>query len=49
MTIELTNLVIGLGIIILNLIPFIINEQKYFKITIPLSLLLAAIRVIFIK
>ncbi len=45
--IEQTNLIFGVIIIILNLIPFLTN-QKYFRVTIPLSLLLAAIRVLFI-
>jgi len=46
--IDITNLLFGLVIIILNLIPFFTN-QKYFKITIPLSLLLGAIKVLFLN
>lgn len=44
-----TDLIIGVSIIILNLIPIILNKQKYFNITIPLSLLLGAIRVLFLE
>lgn len=44
--IEQTNLIFGIALIVLNLIPFITN-QKYFKITIPLSLLIGAIKVLF--
>ncbi len=40
------NIILGLGLIILNLIPFIIKKPKYLQITIPLSLLLTAIRVL---
>ena len=44
--IDQTNLIIGVGIIILNLIPFF-TKQKYLKITIPLSLLIGAIKILF--
>lgn len=46
--IEQTNLIFGIAIIILNLIPFFTN-QKYFKITVPLSLLIGAIKVLFMS
>jgi hypothetical protein len=42
------NLIIGISIIVLNLIPLFTN-QKYFKITIPISLLIGAIRVLFMS
>ena len=45
--IEQTNLILGSAIILLNIIPIIIKKDKYFQITIPLSLLIAAIKVIF--
>jgi len=41
------NLIFGITIIILNLIPFF-TKQKYLRITIPLSLLLGAIKVLFV-
>lgn len=44
---EQTNLIFGGALILLNLIPFFTN-QKYFKVTIPLSLLIGAIKVLFI-
>ncbi len=46
--IEITNLIFGLAIIILNIIP-LFTKPKYYRITIPLSLLLGAIKVIFLK
>ena len=45
--IEKTNLIFGLAIIILNLIP-LFTKQKYLKVTIPISLLLGAIKVLFL-
>lgn len=42
------DLIIGISIIIINLIPFVLNKQKYLSITIPLSLLIGAIRVLFL-
>ena len=47
--IEQTNLLFGIAIIVLNLVPVFLKKQKYFKITIPLSLLLGAIKVLFIQ
>lgn len=44
--IETINLIIGITLIILNLIPFF-TKIKYLKITIPLSLLIGAIKVLF--
>jgi len=43
------NLILGGGIIILNLIPMILNKPKYLKLTIPLSLLIGAIKVLFLN
>lgn len=43
------NILTGGLILILNLIPLILNKPKYFSITLPLSLLIAVIRVLFIK
>lgn len=45
--IEITNLIIGGTIFALNLIPLVFRKFKWFQITIPLSLLIAAIKVIF--
>ena len=42
------NLLFGVTIIILNLIP-LFTKEKYFNITVPLSLLLGAIRVLFMN
>lgn len=47
--IDLNSLVFGLLIIILNLIPIILGRNDYFKITIPLSLLIGAIKVLFLS
>lgn len=44
-----TNLIFGLLIIIINLIPIILKKNKYFHITIPLSLLIGAIKVLFLN
>lgn len=41
------DLIIGGMIILINLIP-LFTKQKFLKITIPLSLLIGAIRVLFI-
>ena len=43
-----TNLIIGLGVVILNVIP-LFTKQKYFRITIPISLLIVAIKVLFFR
>ncbi len=43
-----TNLIIGLGVVVLNLIP-LFTKQKYFSVTIPISLLIVAIKVLFFK
>lgn len=42
------NLITGILILILNLIPLILKKPKYYGITLPLSLLIAVIKVIFI-
>ena len=47
--IDTVNLIFGGGIIILNLIPLILNKPKFLRITIPLSLLIGAIKILFIK
>lgn len=44
-----TNIFIGIGIIAINLIPFILKKQKYLPFTITLSLLIAAIKVLILK
>ncbi|MBS3118566.1 hypothetical protein J4417_02675 [Candidatus Woesearchaeota archaeon] len=44
---ELINIIVGIGIIILNVIPIILKKEKYLGVTIPLSLLIAAIKVLF--
>jgi len=40
---EIANIVIGIGIVILNLIPMITKRFKWFRITIPVSVILALI------
>lgn len=45
---EISNLIFGITIILLNLIPILMKKQEYFKVTIPLSLLLGAIKVLFV-
>ena len=45
---ELTNFITGVVIILLNLIPLILKQPQYLKVTIPLSLLIAAIKVLFL-
>lgn len=49
--IEINNINIYLGIIvlILNAIPFITKKIKYLGITLIISILLAVIRILFIK
>ncbi len=42
------DLLFGITIIVLNLIPIILNKSKYLNITIPISLLLGAIKVLFL-
>ena len=44
---EITNIITGIVIITLNLIPLILKQPQYLKVTIPLSLLIAAIKVLF--
>ncbi len=46
--IEITNVITGSAIILLNLIPLILKKTYYLKVTIPLSLLIAAIKVLFL-
>lgn len=47
--IDSTNLLLGVTIIILNLIPLFTKKPKYLQVTIPISLLLAAIRFLFLN
>ena len=47
--IEINNLIFGGTIIILNLVPFIFRKPKWFQLTISLSLLIGAIKVLFIS
>ena len=44
---ETLNLVVGVVLIVLNAIPLILKREEYLKVTIPLSLLIAAIKVLF--
>lgn len=44
-----TNVFIGIGIVIINLIPFILKKTRYLQFTITLSLLIAAIKVLILK
>ncbi|MBS3115240.1 hypothetical protein J4482_01280 [Candidatus Woesearchaeota archaeon] len=46
--IEPLNLWFGLTIIAINLVPILFRKWKYFQITIPVSLLLGAIKVLFL-
>lgn len=46
--IDMLNVITGSVIIILNLIPLLLKKQKYLNITIPLSLLIGAIKVLFL-
>lgn len=46
--IEITNIITGLVIIVLNLIPLVLKQPQYLKVTIPLSLLIAAVKVLFL-
>ncbi len=46
--IEITNIITGIMIIVLNLIPLLLKNPQYLKVTIPLSLLIAAIKVLFL-
>jgi len=46
--IETLNLVFGIAIIAINLVPFIFRKGKYFQVTIPISLMLGAIKVLFL-
>ena len=44
----ITNISLGTIILILNLIPFLLKKTKYYGITLPLSILLAVIRIYFL-
>lgn len=44
--IQQTNIITGVLIIILNLIPLLTKKNKYFQVTILISLLIAAIRIL---
>ncbi len=46
--IELTNAITGILIIVLNVVPFILKKPEYLRVTIPLSLLIGAIKVLFL-
>lgn len=46
--IDITNVITGILIVLLNLIPIILKKTKYLKVTIPLSLLIGAIKVLFL-
>lgn len=47
--IDVINLVTGGLVLLLNLIPLISGKSKYYSLTLPLSLLIVIIRVLFIK
>lgn len=40
MRLELSNVIIGVGVIVLNLIPFVVRRHKYLIVTAILSLIL---------
>jgi len=40
---EIANIVIGVGIVVLNLIPIITRKFEWFRITIPVSVILSLI------
>lgn len=46
--IETTNVITGVLIIVLNLLPLVLKKPEYLKVTIPLSLLIGAIKVLFL-
>ncbi len=46
--IDTINLVIGVGIIAINLIPFF-SDKKYLRVTLLVSVLIVAIRVLFFR
>ena len=43
------NLITGILIFILNLIPLLTKKIKYYGITLPLSVLIIIIRIMFVK
>ncbi len=49
MEINSINLITGILILVLNVLPLILKKPKYYGITLPLSLLIAVIRVIFMN
>ncbi len=46
--IEITGVITGIVIILLNLIPLVLRKPEYLRVTIPLSLLIGAIKVLFL-
>ncbi len=46
--IELTNTITGILIILLNGIPFVLKKQEYLRVTLRLSVFIAAITVLFL-
>jgi len=46
--IDITNLIVGGLVVIINLIPLIMKNYKLLRITIPLSLLIVAIKFLFL-
>lgn len=46
--IDSLNLITGILIAGLNLVPLLLKKTKYYGITLPLSVLIAAIRVLFL-
>jgi len=49
MELNSANIITGTLILILNLIPLVFRKTKYYGVTLPLSLLIAVIRIFFIK
>ncbi len=48
-TIDWANVITGIIILVLNLIPLITQKTKYYGITLPLSVLIAVIKILFVK
>jgi hypothetical protein len=49
MSINNINIYLGIIIIILNAIPFLTGKTKYYGLTLPISILLALIRIFFVN
>ena len=42
------NIITGIIILLLNLIPFLTKKTKYYGVTLPLSVLIAVIKILFV-